>query len=80
VTTSLWMPQIAAARCTGCGDCIAACPTGALGWQAHKAAIVNPEKCIYCATCESICPVGAIELPYLVLKPPATSAQGDHDE
>ncbi len=65
---SQWLPRIASTLCTGCGDCIARCPTGALGWQAGKAALVQPQLCAYCATCEDICPVGAIELPYLIVR------------
>ncbi|MBK8026383.1 MAG: 4Fe-4S binding protein [Chloroflexi bacterium] len=63
-----WMPRVAAATCNGCGDCVAQCPTGALGLQNGKAVLVELSKCTYCATCESVCPVGAIELPYLVLR------------
>jgi ferredoxin len=65
-----WMPQIAQAVCNGCGDCIVCCPTGALGTQDGKAALLHPERCIYCANCEAICPFRAIELPYLVLREP----------
>lgn len=68
--TGEWIPQIDPAKCTGCSDCIAACPTGALGWQAGKAALLRPEACTYCALCEEICPAGAIELPYLILRTP----------
>jgi ferredoxin len=63
-----WLPRIEQVLCTGCGECIARCPTGALGWQADKAALVQPQLCTYCATCEDVCPVGAIELPYLIVK------------
>lgn len=66
--TLQWMPQINQATCTGCGDCIARCPTGALGWQGDKAALPHPELCTYCAACEDVCPVTAIELPYLIVK------------
>ncbi|MCC7207436.1 MAG: 4Fe-4S binding protein [Anaerolineae bacterium] len=65
----LWLPRIEAALCTGCGECIARCPTGALGSVAGKAALIRPSACTYCAACESVCPTNAIELPYLICKP-----------
>jgi ferredoxin len=73
------MPRIDTARCNGSGECIAHCPTDALGWQNGKAALTAPEKCIYCAVCESICPASAIELPYLVVKGTDTFDSGEHD-
>jgi ferredoxin len=63
-----WFPQIHRDVCTGCGECVKQCPTGALGRHEGKSALVYPQLCIYCADCESICPVGAIEIPYLVCK------------
>ena len=65
---SQWMPQINQIKCTGCGDCIAVCPTDALGLHTGKAALLQPELCSYCAACEDVCPVNAIELPYLIMK------------
>jgi ferredoxin len=38
-----WMPRIAQAVCSGCGACIAECPTGALGWQSGKAVLLRPD-------------------------------------
>lgn len=61
-----WLPYIDQTACTGCGDCIVQCPTGALAWENDKANLAHPELCIYCATCEDICPVNAIELPFLI--------------
>ena len=46
-------------RCNGCGDCVEACPTGAMRIVAGKAT-VNAEVCRECETCMSACPVGAI--------------------
>ncbi len=62
-----WIPQIDEQICTGCGDCITACPTHALKLS-HDIAVVNePEGCNYCGTCEMICPVEAISLPYQIV-------------
>ncbi len=65
---TVWMPQLTVTKCSGCGECIAHCPTEALGWLHGKAALLYPERCSYCATCEATCPTDAIALPYLVLK------------
>jgi ferredoxin len=66
--TPEWMPRINQVTCTGCGDCIARCPTGALGMLAGKSFLLRPDYCTYCAACEDVCPVSAIELPYLIVK------------
>ena len=63
-----WLPMLDRNLCNGCGKCIPACPTSALGRLEGKAALVFPDLCSYCAACETICPVGAIELPYLICK------------
>jgi NAD-dependent dihydropyrimidine dehydrogenase PreA subunit len=61
------LPIIHSYRCTGCGDCITACPTGALAARDGKAIVAQPDKCTYCLACEEICPSEAIVLPFLVL-------------
>jgi len=61
-----WLPQIDLDKCEGCAECVAVCPTGALGIEAQQAALIAPQQCSYCATCEDICPTGAIELLYLI--------------
>lgn len=65
-TQHQWIPQIDRTLCTGCGECITLCPTGALGDVGGKAAVVQPNACTYCAVCEDICPVDAIGLPYQI--------------
>ncbi len=60
----MWLPQVDASLCTGCGDCVVACPTNALSLVDGLAVVSDPEACNYCAVCETICPVDAISLPY----------------
>lgn len=51
--------QVDAERCTGCGDCIDACPNDALNLDGGRAAI-DQASCAGCQTCVDVCPTGAI--------------------
>lgn len=44
--------------CTGCGDCVEACPAGAiaLNGRAH----IDQAACVDCGSCADACPQGAI--------------------
>ncbi|MBI4296006.1 MAG: 4Fe-4S binding protein [Chloroflexi bacterium] len=42
--------------CTGCGDCVERCPTGAIKLVNCEAIVVRPENCNYCTDCETVCP------------------------
>jgi NAD-dependent dihydropyrimidine dehydrogenase PreA subunit len=64
---AIFLPEINEAICTGCGDCVAVCPTGALALAGGKAVMAHPEQCIYDGECEPICPVAAIQLPYVIV-------------
>ena len=58
------LPTIQEDICTGCGDCVATCPSGALDIVGGKAALARPDDCAYCGDCETLCPQGAIALPF----------------
>jgi NAD-dependent dihydropyrimidine dehydrogenase PreA subunit len=62
-----YFPIINSERCDGCGDCVRACPTGALQMVASVAVLVAPDRCRYCANCEELCPQRAINLPYEIV-------------
>ena len=63
---SQWMPRIDHELCTGCRQCVEACPTDAVAQVKGKADLVHPERCTYCLVCEDLCPSNAIELPFLI--------------
>lgn len=56
-------PQISAANCTSCGNCIEHCPTKAIVRNSSMNTVgINLDECIFCYHCADICPVSAIEI------------------
>jgi heterodisulfide reductase subunit A len=53
--------------CTGCGNCVQACPRLAIGMEEGDGVLsvarVNTLRCIGCGNCAVVCPVKAISLP-----------------
>jgi NAD-dependent dihydropyrimidine dehydrogenase PreA subunit len=60
-------PNIDQERCTGCGDCVTACPAGALALERGHAVMVHPADCQYCGDCEELCSFGAIARPFEII-------------
>ena len=56
-------PVVYQEKCTGCGDCVKACPVDAITIQNDKS-IIDEAKCIGCATCIAVCPISAIDVPW----------------
>lgn len=65
--STLPLPQINQAQCTGCHSCIDRCPTSALALVCGKAVLRAPDRCTYCTACEDVCPTNAIALPFMVV-------------
>ena len=60
------IPSIDAARCSGCGRCIAAChlPLFAFeqqGWR-KVSTLQDSARCTGCAKCVAVCPIDAITM------------------
>lgn len=70
------LPLIDQEKCTGCGDCVEACPTHAVEVISNKAAVVRPQDCNYCTACEPVCPEEAIACPFEIL---LVSGEGKHN-
>ncbi|MFH1848311.1 MAG: DUF362 domain-containing protein [Candidatus Omnitrophota bacterium] len=52
------IPEIRAAKCTGCGTCIRWCPAGAITLK-DKKAVIDKAGCIGCGECIAVCKSGA---------------------
>ncbi|RLE85430.1 MAG: [Fe-S]-binding protein [Thermoprotei archaeon] len=46
-------------KCVSCGNCVRACPIGAVMWDEESN---KPIICVHCGICAQYCPYGVIEL------------------
>jgi formate hydrogenlyase subunit 6/NADH:ubiquinone oxidoreductase subunit I len=56
------LPLLDEARCTGCGDCVAVCPTECLALAGPVPWLPRPADCVSCSLCVLICPADALRL------------------
>lgn len=50
-------------RCSSCGSCTDACPTGALHLERPSMQVVfDSDKCVVCQLCVKVCPLKAMEV------------------
>lgn len=54
--------SIDAGRCTGCGECLRACPFGVFSSNGGQAVVADAEACRLCGHCLQVCRAGAITL------------------
>ncbi len=55
-------PWVEKSKCVGCGDCLRACPTGAVSLS-HGRAVIDDELCINCKFCVQSCTYRAVRSP-----------------
>lgn len=60
------LPHVDPQACTGCGDCVAVCPTDCLAMNGLLPWLPRPADCLQCDLCVVICPVEAIRMQELV--------------
>jgi formate hydrogenlyase subunit 6/NADH:ubiquinone oxidoreductase subunit I len=59
------LPVLDVTRCTGCGDCVAVCPTECLAMAASLPWLPRPADCVSCALCALVCPTEAVAIASL---------------
>ena len=53
------VPKINAEECTGCEECVKACPAEAITMQSGLA-VISADECTECGACVDECPAEAI--------------------
>ncbi|MBE0569086.1 MAG: DUF362 domain-containing protein [Deltaproteobacteria bacterium] len=70
-------PEVDPSRCTGCGACVAHCPSGAIH-VIDARAVISAEDCIGCADCIVICPEKTIHVDWNEASPMVQRKMVDH--
>ena len=53
--------RICPETCTGCGQCLKACPTNAITGERKKTHCIDQDNCVTCGVCYDICMFDAVE-------------------
>lgn len=61
------MPEIDAAKCNGCGLCVAICESKIITMTGNVITILESDKCGWCTECEAVCATGAITCPFEIV-------------
>jgi NAD-dependent dihydropyrimidine dehydrogenase PreA subunit len=56
------LPFLDERRCSGCGDCVAVCPTDCLAMRGAVPFLIRPTDCVSCGLCVLVCPSAALSL------------------
>ena len=60
VCRGLFLYEIDAEACKGCGVCLKNCPVEAITGEQRKPHVIDQEKCTHCGTCLEKCPFAAV--------------------
>lgn len=66
----IWTRPHFTSQCIHCGQCLRACPAGALHAGPREIPVLNSKLCLECCCCHEVCPVHAIEMrlsPFMML-------------
>jgi uncharacterized protein (DUF362 family)/Pyruvate/2-oxoacid:ferredoxin oxidoreductase delta subunit len=58
----IWHRPVFRECCIACGQCVKACPVGALSLKPRQRPMLDKRVCIACCCCHEICPVHAVEM------------------
>ncbi len=50
------------AKCNGCGECVARCPSRAISFHPERTIGIDYDACVFCALCADVCPTGAARM------------------
>jgi uncharacterized Fe-S center protein len=70
-------PEVDPSGCTGCGACVAHCPSGAIAVTDARA-FISPTACIGCADCIAVCPEGTVKVNWNEASPLVQRKMVDH--